>query len=73
MGNVFSLVKSTESCDICGTRKVKSLIQNHTIVADLGNDLSVPCNIYCCTDNKSCLQRAQEAPLEVLKAKSQRG
>ncbi len=73
MGNVFSLVKSTESCDICGTRKVKSLIQNHTIMADLGDNLSVPCTIYCCTDNKPCLQKAQAAPLEVLKANSQRG
>lgn len=73
MGKVFSLAKSTETCDVCGTRKLKSLIKNHTIMANLGNDISVPCSIYCCSDNESCLHKAQAAPLKVLKARSQRG
>ena len=73
MGNVFSLEKSTESCDICGTRKVKSLIQNHTIMAELSNGISVPWTVYCCLDNEYCLQYAKVAPLKVLKAKSKRG
>lgn len=73
MGNVFSLVKSTETCDVCGTRKIKSLIKDHTILADLGIGASVPCSIYCCADNESCLHKAQAAPLKILKARSQKG
>ena len=73
MRKVFSLVISTEICDVCGTRKVKSIIKNHTILANLGNNISVPCSIYICTDNDTCLHKAQSAPLKVLKARTQRG